>query len=147
MTRRQARRQKYGPTGGGSARTYLIAGGAGVLVAVVIAVGAIILMGGDDTPARSSGHTAPVIIAGATTQVDIVDTEFKPKDIVVSRGTRVSWLNKGDLPHNVTDDRDRFNSENMSKGDVFEQKFDTPGEYYYYCTIHHTMLGSVVVSP
>lgn len=148
MAQKKSRSSAHKAKSSGS-RSLWIGAGAGALAAIVLAGVVLAFVGGDDGPDRPSGHEPPVVITGPTTDVEIVDSAFKPKDIVVSKGTEVTWINTGDLPHDVTEqvsnDRQTFASETLRKGDTFEHKFDTPGDYYYYCTIHHTMLGSVVV--
>ncbi len=141
------RRQGKGSPAGRKRRNGLIWAGAGVLGAVVVAIAVVAMTGDGGGSGGAKEPGTPVVIEGLLAEVDMVDSRFKPADIIVQRGTTVSWLNTGDLPHNVTEDRDRFKSENMSRGDEYAQTFDTPGEYFYYCTIHHAMRGSVVVNP
>lgn len=149
---KKTKRGGYHPASGKrSSRSLWIGAGAGALAAIVVVAGVLAFTGGDDGPEQTSGHQAPVVIASTSTTVDIVDNGFKPKDIIVRPGTKVTWLNKGSLPHDVTEqptgDREPFASDTLQKGDTFVRDFATPGDYYYYCTIHHAMLGSVVVKP
>ena len=152
MAKKKARSGGYRQSGGGSGRTLWIAGGAGALAAIVVVAGVLAFAGGgDDGPERSSGMDPPVVITGTSAAVEIVDNRFKPQDIIISPGTTVTWTNNGSLPHDVTEqkaeDQRTFASDTMSKGDTFVRKFETAGDYYYYCTIHHSMIGSVQVRP
>lgn len=148
MAKKKARSGGYRRSGG-SSRNLWIGAGAGALAAIVVVAAVIAFTGGGDGPERSSGMQPPVVITGTTAAVEIVDNRFKPQDIIVSPGTTVTWTNNGSLPHDVTEqageDQRTLASDTMNKGDTFVHEFATPGEYYYYCTIHHSMIGSVVV--
>ena len=87
------------------------------------------------------------------------DACYTPTHLTVPVGTTVTWINSdGAMPHTVTagwPDSDEvglnypggngFDSDFMSGGDTFEHTFSVPGEYDYYCLLHHWMVGSVTV--
>ncbi len=79
--------------------------------------------------------------------VNIDNFSFAPKALVVSPGTRVTWTNRDDIPHTVTDAAGKmaFRSAALDTGDVFSRVFDTPGTYRYFCSLHPRMQGTVVV--
>lgn len=149
MVRKKSRSGGYGQRRGGGSRALWIGAGAGALAAIIVVAGVLAFTGGDDGPERSSGMEPPVVITGTSAAVEIIDNRFKPQDIIVSPGTTVTWTNNGSLPHDVTEqlgeDQRTFASDTMNKGDTFVHEFATAGDYYYYCTIHHSMIGSVQV--
>jgi plastocyanin len=72
---------------------------------------------------------------------------FSPKEVHLSAGGTVRWVNHSGNIHNVTfDDRSLGASPIMYKGDSHEKKLDRPGRYHYVCTFHPGMEGMVVVS-
>ncbi len=147
MPKKKAR-QQYRAGGGSQMTTWIIAIGGGAVAAIAVIAGVLIFTGGGDDgpPARRSLMSQnPQIISGTSTTIDVVDRDFKPDSIQIPIGSTVTWAFKGDEIHDVTDDRDRFASEKLRKGDTFEWKFDQRGEFYYYCSIHHIMQGTIIV--
>ena len=86
--------------------------------------------------------------AGAATgdTVDIVDFNYKPADLKVAAGTKVTFTNKDGFAHTVTAKDKSFDSGNLDKGATFEQTFEKAGTYEYLCAIHNSMTGKVTVS-
>jgi plastocyanin len=123
-------------------RSYLYASIAALLV--VVAMASFYAFGSDDAPKRSVRQD-PVISDDAEVTVDVVDRDYEPRELTINKGARVTWKFKGDLPHNVVDDRGAFESPILEQGDEWSLTFDDPGTFYYYCTLHHSMQGTLVV--
>lgn len=78
---------------------------------------------------------------------------FQPKDLRVSQGTKVVWINDEAVEHYINTDSHpahtyfpEQNSNALKKGESFAQVFDTPGIYPYHCSAHAaTMTGSILV--
>jgi len=72
---------------------------------------------------------------------------FGPATLTVPVGTTVTWTNHDDEPHTVVNDGNprSFKSGALDTGDTFAFKFDKPGTYKYFCSIHPHMTGVVVV--
>lgn len=147
MPKKRAKQQYQAAGGSSQMMMWVIAIGGGAVAAIAVIAGVLIFTGGDDGPParRSLMSQNPQIIAGTSTTIDVVDRDFKPDSIQIPIGSTVTWMFKGNEIHDVTDDRDRFASESLRKGDTFEWKFDQRGEYYYYCSIHHIMQGTIIV--
>jgi plastocyanin len=79
--------------------------------------------------------------------VTIDNFSFAPAEITVPAGTRITWNNRDDIPHTVTDAAEQraFKSPPLDTGDVFSHVFPTPGTYHYFCSLHPHMRGTVVV--
>jgi plastocyanin len=86
-------------------------------------------------PAPTAAAQAPAPVAGTTT-VAIGDNTFTPKELSVPVGAKVVWTNGGQRPHTVTADDGSFKSDTLNNGGTFEQTFDKPGTYAYYCEFH-----------
>jgi len=125
-----------------ASRGFLIVA-AGCLVAVAVAA-AMFAFGGEDPPKRQIRQD-PVVTTEMNVTVEVVDKDFLPRDLTVPLGATITWKSTADLPHNVVEDRGDFSSPTLSGGDEWSHTFDTPGTFYYYCTLHHSMLGSVIV--
>lgn len=91
-----------------------------------------------DSPLAGGGSSAG--------EVHIDNFSFTPGSLAVAAGTKVTWTNKDDVPHTVTSTKKKFASPPLDTGEKFTYSFTASGEYPYYCTIHPTMTGKVVVS-
>jgi plastocyanin len=117
------------------------------LLAITIAVLSTLAFtgGGESSPRRV--RQTPVVSDEPRVTVAVVDNDFEPKHLTVRTGTEVIWKFEGRAAHDVTDDRGAFASGTLGHGDEFRLTFDEPGTYYYYCTLHHVMQGTLVVRP
>ena len=94
--------------------------------------------------------------------VNMVDEDFQPKQVTISAGQTVEWVNTAGDPHTVTLEPDEslvpadvalpknaqpFDSGTISAGMTFSHTFKTPGTYRYFCTLHegNGMVGEVIV--
>lgn len=122
-----------------------LAAGALALLGVVLAAVWLAFDGGSGAPKRRQLRQTPVVSTEMQVSVDVIDKDFAPRVLTVNKGATITWKFVGDLPHNVTDDRGAFASETVQKGAEYTRTFDAPGVFYYFCTIHHGMLGTLTV--
>jgi len=73
----------------------------------------------------------------------IKDFSFAP--LTINAGTTVTWVNMDDEPHTVASDTGLFRSGGLDTNESFSYKFDKPGTYRIYCTIHPRMVATIVV--
>jgi plastocyanin len=71
---------------------------------------------------------------------------FSPSVITISSGTTVTWNNEDQIIHTVTDLGGKFDSGFIQAGETWDRTFDSKGDYYYFCSIHPWMRGTVIVS-
>jgi plastocyanin len=83
--------------------------------------------------------------AGPVLSVDIAKFAYAPKDITVSPGTKVVWVNHDEAPHTVTSSDKSFASKGMDTDDKFEHTFASEGDFNYICSVHPFMTGVVHV--
>jgi plastocyanin len=95
--------------------------------------------------AESSAPDEKASEASSTNQVAIDNFTFRPQTLTVPVGTKVTWINRDDVPHTVMDTEKRFRSAALDTDDSFSFTFTAPGEYPYYCGIHPHMTGTIVV--
>lgn len=82
---------------------------------------------------------------GENVEVTIEDNAFNPATVTISAGDTVRWTNLDSTTHTVTGTGTNFGSENLNQGDSYEFLFTDPGTYEYYCEIHPSMTGTVIV--
>ena len=82
-----------------------------------------------------------------TATVHIDNFTFGPGELRIKAGTSVTWTNRDDIPHTVADATDpkQTHSPPLDTGDSYTRRFDKPGAYRYFCTLHPTMQGVVIV--
>jgi len=83
--------------------------------------------------------------AHADNAVTIRNFDFAPMSLSVRAGTTVTWRNDDEEPHTVVSESGLFRSAAIDGGENFSFKFDKPGTYRYFCTIHPKMVGTIVV--
>jgi plastocyanin len=105
--------------------------------ALIGAMLSVILVGSGGFPAAWAGDAS----------VNIDNFTFTPAQITVAAGTKVTWSNRDDIPHTVTDASNprAFKSPPLDTGDAFSHVFSTPGTYRYFCSLHPHMQGVVLV--
>lgn len=78
--------------------------------------------------------------------------KFNPKEVLISRGTKVNWINKDSVIHTVNTDNHpehtyflEQNSRNLKQGDNYAATFNEPGIYPYHCTPHAPIMTGVIL--
>ncbi len=92
------------------------------------------------TPTPDPTPTPP-----ANADISVFDFGFAPANRTVNVGDTVSWANTGVAPHTVTANDGSFDSGFMFSGDPFSRRFDAPGAFAYFCSIHPEMVGTITV--
>jgi plastocyanin len=80
------------------------------------------------------------------------DKSFNQNPININAGNSVTWTNSDNDIHTVTSGSDEgpsigqeFDSGTLGEGQSFTHKFENPGTYEYFCSIHPSMVGEVIV--
>lgn len=81
----------------------------------------------------------------AESEVKIDNFSFSPADLTVAPGTTVKWINRDDIPHTVVSTAPAFKSKVLDTDEGFSYKFEKPGKYSYFCSIHPKMTATVIV--
>ena len=90
------------------------------------------------------------IVKGAS---NMGNKAYSPNPIQIQRGTTVVWRNDDTTLHTAVSGKGTsdtslgkmFESAPIAPGKTFSYKFDAAGTYDYFCTLHPTMVGTVVV--
>ena len=90
----------------------------------------------------AGGTTGPDFKPAAVT---IKDFAFSPETLTVSIGTTVTWTNEDSVSHIINERRLIFDSGMLARGKSYSFTFNEAGNFEYYCTIHPTMVGHIIV--
>jgi plastocyanin len=100
----------------------------------------------EDSTASTSGSQNASIVGIKS------DKSFDPNPINMKAGDSVTWTNNDNDIHTVTSGSDEgpsigqeFDSGTLGEGQSFTHKFENPGTYEYFCSIHPSMVGKVIV--
>jgi plastocyanin len=146
---------------------------AATLVTIIAVVGSVSAQNSTDQEQASSIGNSGIsnstssnsTSTGSGTKVSIVeeasemgDQAYDPNPVKVKVGDTLTWTNDDSQAHTVTSGTDSSDP-NMGKAfdsspglstllstqQTFSHKFDTAGEFPYFCQLHPTMVGKVVV--
>jgi plastocyanin len=110
----------------------------------------------DAGPSRDWVYRANLFFAGESgalpelpsdhpSEQPIIDSYFYlPETLRVKAGTTVTWHNNDQVPHTVTA-RDGSFSGLVQQGTTFQRTFSEVGSFEYFCAIHPSMTGEVIV--
>jgi plastocyanin len=107
------------------------------------ASGAMDSTAGSDRP----GPAVQPAMEKVVNQVVIDNFKFEPRQLTVTAGTKVTWVNRDDVPHTATSVArpKAFDSKTLDTDQQFSQVFTTPGTYAYFCAVHPHMRGEIIV--
>jgi plastocyanin len=124
----------------------LLVVGVAAVIGIVVAVGFLALTNDDGSSSRRRPVREPTVVSDEpSVVVEVVDRDFTPRSLVVRPGAEVTWEFTGSEVHTVTEPGGAFDSGALGEGETFTMRFNTPGEYFYYCELHHVMQGTLVV--
>lgn len=125
---------------------WLIWVGVAVLAVAAVVVAFTMFGGGGGSSADSATvrRPTPVVFDGPAT-VDIDNIAYQPSVVRIPVGASVTWQFKDSVPHDVVEEHGLFKSEIQSDGE-FSHTFDQAGTYFYNCSLHHKMTGTVIVA-
>ncbi len=76
---------------------------------------------------------------------------FRPDNIVIHEGEWVRWINNAGAAHIFASmpliGKQIIFTPSIKPDQTWVQRFDEPGEYYYFCYIHNSMVGKITVLP
>jgi plastocyanin len=80
-------------------------------------------------------------------QIVIDNFSFKPSKLTITAGTKVTWVNRDDVPHTATSTTKPrvIDSKTLDTDERYSQVFRTPGTYAYFCALHPKMTGEIIV--
>ena len=114
-------------------------------MALALGVSALTLAGG--TPAQAGGGCHSNVFSDeAKTTVELSKSCFSPTVVRVQAGDQVTWTNSDPTAHTVTGVANSWGTdEQIAEGQSVSYKFDKSGVFPYFCYLHPSMAGAVVV--
>jgi plastocyanin len=112
----------------------------GVIVAMLLGpvIGAILAFG---TVAAQDAN-----VAAQDANVVMIDNfTFAPKELTVTAGTTVKWINRDDIPHTVVEKKLSFRSKALDTDGTYSYTFASAGTFDYFCGLHPHMVGKIIV--
>jgi plastocyanin len=107
------------------------------------------LGGGSEQSSQKRSSSLPVMEEGIFVSIagNSGSNSYNPNRIEINVGDTVTCINNDSSPHTVTSSNDSaFDSDVLMRGETFSFTFDKEGEYPYFCTLHPSMVGTVIVT-
>jgi 3',5'-cyclic-AMP phosphodiesterase len=106
--------------------------------------GNILTAGIDSSPSDAARRIDPATLP--PDQIAIDNFSFAPPERRVPAGTTIHWVNRDDVPHRIGSADGKFPlSPVLDTDQGYTHTFTAPGTYKYFCTLHPTMQGVVMV--
>jgi plastocyanin len=93
-----------------------------------------------DVPLESNMASA------GTHEVSVGNFTFTPASLAAPVASTVTWTNRDDTAHTIVSTDRMFKSPALDTDDQFSHRFDAPGTYKYFCSLHPRMTGEIIVS-
>lgn len=77
--------------------------------------------------------------------VNMQDNRFTPRNIIITQGSTVTWLNLDSTQHNTVGLDNIWTSPSLGLNEGFKRTFNTPGVYFYSSTLDEEMTGNITV--
>ncbi|MGH2670703.1 MAG: cupredoxin domain-containing protein, partial [bacterium] len=78
--------------------------------------------------------------------VDLKGSCFWPTVVRIDEGQKIAWTNRDDTAHTVTGAVNSWgNYDELNQGDSVSYSFANSGVFPYFCLLHPSMVGAVVV--
>ncbi len=91
------------------------------------------------------GNVAAVAGPAEPGRIFIKDFMFSPMALTTQVGMEITWVNQDDEPHTVVSDTGLFRSGALDTGNSYTYRFDKPGTYHVFCSMHPQMTATIVV--
>jgi plastocyanin len=102
------------------------------------------IMAAGEAAARANATASPR--ANANGQISISNFAFAPKELRVPVGKSATWVNRDDTAHRIQSADNKFSSSPiLDTRATYVATFAKAGEYPYFCSIHPTMTGKIIV--
>ena len=88
---------------------------------------------------------APLAADGHMHVVKIRGMAFKPAKLTIAPGDKVQFINEDNAPHTATGKSRSFDTGNLSKNDSKTVSFSAKGRFDYFCAVHPSMTGTIIV--
>jgi plastocyanin len=80
-----------------------------------------------------------------STRIAIKDFMFAPMKLTTQVGAVVTWVNQDDEAHTIVSATGLFRSGALGTDMTYTFRFDKPGTYQVFCSIHPQMTATIIV--
>jgi plastocyanin len=108
----------------------------------------VVVAGCSSTGTTGTAQPTPPLPSNMANVIAIKDFVFNPSSLTIKAGSTVSWVNQGSAPHQVVSDKSsavQFSSKELQTGGSYSFTFTKPGTYPYHCSIHPSMVATIIV--
>jgi plastocyanin len=126
-----------------------------ISIAILVALAGTAFLGTGSVSAGGGCHAGRPVTDERSTMVTMSGNCFVATIARVDEGATVTFINQDDAAHMVTganfswgmgsEQADAPQSKTMAKGDTLEWTFAESGVYPYFCILHPSMVGAIVV--
>jgi plastocyanin len=97
--------------------------------------------------AKAEGKSTSPAAEAQPNQIRIDNFTFQPAKLTVPVGTKVTWINRDDVPHTATSVKKPrvFDSKTLDTDEQYSHVFTAPGTYDYFCAVHPHMKAQIIV--
>ena len=114
-------------------------------IAITTAMIGLVLAGGAPAQAGGGCHSEKITDERGV-EVSLEKRCFEPTVVRVDAGQTVTFTNKDPDAHAVTGVANSWGTyDELGQGDTVSYQFDEPGVFPYFCVLHPSMVGAVVV--
>jgi plastocyanin len=96
-------------------------------------------------PASTAATGASTATKATKVSIAIANYAFKPADITVKAGTKLTFTNHDATAHTATSKTPGFDTGTLKSGQSATVTVSKPGTYSYYCQFHAFMVAKVTV--
>ena len=93
----------------------------------------------------SGADQTPVVSNRPQVTVEMRNYEFFPAKLTVDAGTKITWVNRDNVPHNAVADDGAFETDRLDKDGSGSVTMKEVGTHAYKCTFHPAMTGTITV--
>jgi plastocyanin len=111
-----------------------------LFIAGLVAVAAAACSTGGSGPVAQAQSAAP-----QSKPIAVRSLKFEPSKLTVKAGTKVNWLWREKIAHNIIFKDKKYSSKVLNKGG-HSATFEKTGTFKYQCTLHPGMKGEITVT-
>lgn len=101
---------------------------------------------------RTQASTYTDLTGQKEVTVDLKNISFQPKNIRISKGTKITWINQDEVDHYINTDSHPAhtyypdqNSKALKNGNKYSLVFQNPGIYPYHCSAHADVMNASIL--
>jgi plastocyanin len=118
----------------------------GRIVFALLALAALVTLWPSVRPANAGGGCHRELTSAGGANVDLEALCFAPTVLQIEAAETVTWTNRDGMSHTVTGANGSWgDSSELTQGASVSHEFDVVGVYPYFCLLHPSMVGVVVV--